>query len=224
VALKLIADLAPVEELLAMVSCPVVTPAAMGSNSTSNIAVWPGFNVAGKLSPDIVKPVPVSVAELMVTGAVPVDVRVTDCVAAVFTCTFPKGMLAALRLSVGTAAFNCRVKLSDTLPALAFRVTVWAVLTDETVAVNPAVIAFAGTVTVAGAVTAALLLARLTLRPPLGAAAFSVTVQASVPEPVIDALLQESALNAAAGVAAMPVPLRLITNLALVDELLAMVN
>jgi sulfur carrier protein ThiS len=48
---------------------------------------------------------------------------------------------------------------------------------------------------VAGTVTAALLLARLTLKPPLPAAAVSVTVQLSLPDPVIDALLQESALN-----------------------------
>ena len=89
---------------------------------------------------------------------------------------------------------------------------------------NPALAAPAGTVTVAGTATAALLLDKLTTKPPVAAAALSVTVQASVPEPVMDALLQESEFNAAAGAAAVPVPLRLITNLALVDELLAMVN
>jgi NhaP-type Na+/H+ or K+/H+ antiporter len=99
-------------------------------------------------------------------------------------------------------------------------VNVCSELTGEMVAVNPALVAPAGTVTVAGTVTAALLLDRLTLRPPLGAAAFSVTVQASVPDPVMDALLQESALNAASGVAAVPVPLRLITAVPLVEELL----
>jgi hypothetical protein len=60
----------------------------------------------------------------------------------------------------------------------------------------------AGTITVAGTVTAALLLDRLTTRPPLGAAVFSVTVQASVPAPVMDPMLQVKALNAAAAVAA----------------------
>jgi len=88
--------------------------------------------------------------------------------------------------------------------------------------VNPAVVAFAGTVTVAGTVTAALLLARLTLRPPLGAAADSVTVHASDPDPVMDPLLQESTFNAAG--AAVPVPLRAMIALALIDELLAMVS
>ena len=85
----------------------------------------------------------------------------------------------------------------ETLPALAVSVTACAVVTDDTVAVNPALVAFAGTTSVAGTVTAALLLARLTLKPPLPAAAVSVTVQLSLPDPVIDALLQESALNAA---------------------------
>jgi hypothetical protein len=88
--------------------------------------------------------------------------------------------------------------------------------------VNPALVAFAGTVTVAGTVTAALLLDRLTLRPPLGASAFSVTMQESVPEPVMDALLQESALKAAG--TAVPVPLRLINAVPLVEELLVIVS
>jgi hypothetical protein len=151
-----------------------------------------------------------------------VDVKVTDCVAEVFTSTSPNPRLVALMLSVGTAAFNCRAKLSDTLPALAFSVTACAVPTDDTVAVNPALVAFAGTVTVAGTVTAALLLDRLTLRPPLGASAFSVTMQESVPEPVMDALLQESALKAAG--TAVPVPLRLINAVPLVEELLVIVS
>jgi hypothetical protein len=81
-------------------------------------------------------------------------------------------------------------------------------------------VAFAGTVTLTGTVTAVLLLDRLTTSPPLAAAAFSVTVQASVPDPVMDALLQESALSAAGGVSAVPVPLRLITAAPLVEELL----
>ena len=196
----------------------------MGSNCTLSVAAWPGLNVTGNVAPDIVKPLPVSVAALIDTGTVPVEDKVTDCAAAWFTTTLPNARLVTLMFSVGTAAFNCRVKLSDTLPALALRVTASAVATDDTVAVNPALVAFAGTTIDAGTVTAVLLLDRLTLRPPLGAAASSVTMQASVPDPVMDALLQKSALNAAAGVDAMPVPLRLITNLALVDELLAMVN
>ena len=63
-------------------------------------------------------------------------------------------------------------------------------LTAETVAVKPAVAAPGATVTLAGTATAELLLAKLTVKPPLAAATFSVTVQLSVPAPVIDPLLQ----------------------------------
>jgi hypothetical protein len=193
-----------------------------GSNCTFTVAVCVGFKVTGKVAPDIVKPVPLNVAELMVTGAVPVEVNVTASVEAVFTVTLPNGRLAALTVNVGTAAFSCSAKLLETLPALAVRVTACAVVTDDTVAVNPALVALAGTTTVAGNVTAALLLARATLKPPLPAAAVNVTVQASLPDPVIDALLQDSALSAAG--TAVPVPVRLITAVPLVDEVLWIVT
>src|SRR5580692_311186 len=182
-----------------MVSCPVTAPAAVGSNFTLTVADWVGFRVTGNVAPDIVTPVPLSDAELMVTGAVPVEVNVTGSVEAVFTVTFPKARLAELMVNVGTAAFNCRPKVRETPPALAVRVTACAVVTDDTVAVNPALVALAGTTTVAGPVTAALLLVTETLTPPLpaGAGPLSVTVQASLPAPVIDALLQDNALNPA---------------------------
>jgi hypothetical protein len=146
----------------------------------------------------------------MVTDALPVDVKITDCAGSAFTTTLPKAKLVALMLSVRTAAFNCREKLTatgleDLLPALAISVTACAVATDEKVAVNAALVALAGTVTVVGTVTAVLLLDRLTLRPPLEAGALSVTVQASVPEPVSDELIQVSALTAAGDGSSMKV-------------------
>jgi hypothetical protein len=55
-----------------------------------------GFSVTGKLPPTTVKPVPVIAAELTVTGDVPVDVSVNDCIVAVFTVTLPKLNVAAL--------------------------------------------------------------------------------------------------------------------------------
>jgi hypothetical protein len=88
--------------------------------------------------------------------------------------------------------------------------------------VNPALAVPAGTVNVLGTVTAELLLDRLTVNPPLVAAAVSVTVQASVPAPVMAPLLQDSWLNAAGAV--VPVPLRGITSVLPVEELLAMVS
>ena len=63
-----------------------------------------GFNVTGKLPPTIVKLPPVIVAELTVTGEVPVDVSVSDCVVAVFTVTLPKLKLAALTVNCGLGA------------------------------------------------------------------------------------------------------------------------
>jgi hypothetical protein len=69
------------------------------------------------------------------------------------------------------------------------------VLTEDTAAAKLVVVAPAATVTLAGTTTAVLLLARLTARPPLGAAAFSVTVQLSVPAAVIDALAQLNPLK-----------------------------
>jgi hypothetical protein len=69
-------------------------------------------------------------------------------------------------------------------------------------AVKPALVAPAGTVTVAGTVTAALLLDRPTLSPPAGAAAFRFTVHASFANPDTDALLHASELTAADAVVA----------------------
>jgi hypothetical protein len=43
-------------------------------------------------------------AELTVTGAVPVEVSVSDCVVAVFTVTLPKLRFAALTVNCGLGA------------------------------------------------------------------------------------------------------------------------
>jgi hypothetical protein len=70
-----------------------------GSNCTSSVTDWAGFKVTGNVAPDTVNPVPLRVPELMVTGAVPVDVNVTGCVDAVFTVTLPNVKLAALMVN-----------------------------------------------------------------------------------------------------------------------------
>jgi hypothetical protein len=87
-----------------------------------NLAVWPGFKVAGNVAPETEKPVPVSVAPLMVTGAVPVEVKVKDCAVGVLTTMLPNAKVVAPALSVGIAAFSCTEKVFDTLPALAVMV------------------------------------------------------------------------------------------------------
>ena len=183
-----------------------------GSNCTSRVTAKLGFKVTGSVAPDIVKPVPLNVPEAMVTGAVPVEVSVTGSVDTVFTVTLPNAKLAALMVSAGTvvvdaATFSCRVKLFEALPALAVSVAACALVTDDTVATNTALLALAGTAIVAGTLTAELLLVRPTLKPPPPAAELSVTVQASLPDPVIDALLQENATKVL--VPAVPVPVGL---------------
>lgn len=169
------------------------------------------------------KPAPDSKGLLTVTGAVPLEVRMTDCgAAAAFICTLPKARFVALTVSAGTAAFNCRANVFKAPLALAVNVTASELPTDEIVAGKPALVAPAGTVTRAGTATAALLLARLTSKPPLGAASLSVTAQGSLPDPVMEELAQESPLRTAG--ADVPVPVKSITVTVPVEELLEIVS
>ena len=181
------------------------------------------MSVIGKFAPDRLKPAPVSVPVLMVSGAEPEEVRVTDCgVAAVFKATLPKARLLVLRLKVGVLALSAREKVLEMVPAVAVSVAVCAVVTEATAAEKATPLELAGTVTVAGRVTAGSLLERLTLRPPLPAAPLRVTVQASVPAPVIEPGVQERALSVPC--TAVPVPLRPITADGLLVELLVKVR
>ena len=78
VPLRLITAVLPVEESLMMVNCAAAFPVTIGLNSTSRVSAWPGFKVAGNVTADREKLIPDSTVESMVTGAVPVDVKVTD--------------------------------------------------------------------------------------------------------------------------------------------------
>ena len=105
--LRLITDVPVSEELLAIVICPVVRPAAVGWNSILSSADWLGLSVSGKVVPDIAKFEPVSPIAVMVTGSVPVDVNATDCIGVVFTVTSWKAMLDLLGVSVSMYGDNC---------------------------------------------------------------------------------------------------------------------
>jgi hypothetical protein len=164
--------------------------------------------------PAIAKPVPVSVPELIVTAAVPVEVSVTVWLVDVFTFTSPKLMLLVLGLSIAVCAFSCSEKTVETLLAVAVSVAVCVDVTAVAVALKAAVVAPAATVTEPGTVTAPSLLASVTTCPPAGAAALSVTVHASVPAPVIDPFAQAKELSTPG--ADCPVPLRLIVTVPLV--------
>ena len=58
--------------------------------------------MTGKLAPESPKPVPLRVAALIVSGAVPDDVRVSGSVELEFTATLPKDSDAMLTVSCGT--------------------------------------------------------------------------------------------------------------------------
>jgi hypothetical protein len=178
-----------------------------------------GFRVSGNVAPEAAKPSPERDDALTVTGAFPVEDRLSVCDAVPFTRTSPKSILVVLRLNVGAATTSCKAKVCDPLIALAVNVADSAEVTGETLAVKLALVAPAATVTVAGTRTNALLLARFTVNPPLGAAAFSVTVQLSVPAPIIVPLTQVRALSTGT-----PVPLRLTAVDDPVMELLVRVN
>jgi len=107
------------------------------------------------VAPDTVNPAPLSTAELMVSGAVPEEVNVTDCGADfVFLVTSPKLRLVVLSFSPGIYAPRLIPKVWVAPPSDAVSVAVLAAVTAATVAVNPAVVAPAGTVTDAGTLTA----------------------------------------------------------------------
>jgi hypothetical protein len=219
VPLKPTGVVVPFEELLVSANNPEAAPAAVGSNCTLRVAVCPEAIVSGTVAPEMENPAPVTFAALIVNGAVPVDDKVNVCAVEAFTASVPNDRLALLTPKVGTEEPSSIAKGSETLPALAVIVAVAEPLTAVTVAVNPALVAPDATVTDAGTLTAELLLARLTAKPPLAAAAFKVTEQLSVPAPVIEPLVQLSPLNWG-----IPVPLRLTAVEVPAEELLVSVN
>jgi hypothetical protein len=91
--------------------------------------------------------------------------------------------------------FNWREKVLERPLAEAVSVAPCELDTAETVAAKPALVAPAATVTDGGNETDESLLARATVKPPLGAAALNVTVHASVPAPVMDDRVQDRAVN-----------------------------
>jgi hypothetical protein len=173
-----------------------------GLNCTVSVRDCPGDNFAGNVPPDTENPVPCTEAELTSRGQVPTDFNVTNWVAAVFTGTVPKATLVVLTLIVDTTPVRVMTYVVVTPAELALKVAFCVDPTADALAVKPALVAPAGTVTVAGTATAALLLDRPTLSPPVGAGAFRFTVHALFANPDTDALLHESELTAADAVLA----------------------
>jgi hypothetical protein len=94
------------DDVLLMVNWPVAEPTALGSNVSVTLTVCPGLSVAGRLTADAEKPLPVTAMELTVTAAVPLEVKVTVCVVELFTATPPNAMLVAFTVSAGVPAFS----------------------------------------------------------------------------------------------------------------------
>jgi hypothetical protein len=169
--------------------------------------------------PDVEKPGPLTVTEATVRGAVPVEFRVIDCTTGVLSVTLPNPSEVALIFKAAVAAFNCNEVVRELFWVFAVSVTDWALLTKAALAVNLAVAAVAGTVIELGTLTALLLLARLTIRPPVGAEPDKVTLHASASDPVIDVLAQDTALMVGGRV--VPAPLKATVT---VGALLEIVN
>ena len=69
---------------------PLAAPTVVGANFAVNVLVCPGVSVRGTVMPLMEKPVPLALAELMVTFAVPGLLSVTVWVALLPTFTLPK--------------------------------------------------------------------------------------------------------------------------------------
>lgn len=115
VAFRLTVAVGFVEELLLTVSAPVAAPVATEANCTCHVTVCFGLRVSGKVAPDTLKLAPLTVAELIVTVPVPVDVSVTGRVEVDPTVTLPKPRLVGLTVNpaVPVAAAASPAPLSE---------------------------------------------------------------------------------------------------------------
>ncbi len=142
--------------------------------------------MTGKPPPETENPFPEIAAELILTGAVPFDVTVTDFETAVPIATFPNAIELALTLKAGVpddGGPSEMLKVLATPPALAVTVAVCAVLTPSTVVVNAAVVAPAFTVMLPGTITAPSLVESETTKLP-DAGEVNEIVHGSVPFPL----------------------------------------
>jgi hypothetical protein len=204
VPLRPIVAVPPEGALLLIVTAPVAAPEDAGSKLIATVIACPGFRVrgrvcespAGRVTPAIAKPLPEIAAEEMTSAALPDEVSVNDCVVVVFSWTVPKLRVDELKVMPGAAELSCNAVLADVPLAVAVIVAACALVTADTVAVKAAALDPLGTIIEAGTATALLLLARFTVRPPLGAPAVSVTVHASIPAEDNDPLAQVTALGA----------------------------
>jgi hypothetical protein len=139
---------------LVMLSKLEAEPTARGLNSTFSIALWPGFNVIGRVVPTIVKPVPDNVAAVIEMGKLPDAVAINDCVTGLLRAVVPKEMWVELKFSAEPLAISCNAKVEDELPTVAVSMTACAESTEVIIALKRTAVELGGTVTVAGSSTA----------------------------------------------------------------------
>lgn len=77
-------------ELLMTTSVPVIDFAEAGVNCTCKVRDWLGVRVVGNEPATRLKPVPETVADFTVSGAVPEEVRAIDLTEVEFAATLPK--------------------------------------------------------------------------------------------------------------------------------------
>ena len=109
VPLRLTRLVLPEAELLENVSVPDAAPVVVGSNCTWIVTAMDGFRVTGNVAPVNVNPVPVMLAPLTVTGAVPDEVRVTGWLTVVPTGSLPKLTLLAFSVNCGVVPVPVRL-------------------------------------------------------------------------------------------------------------------
>lgn len=146
-----------------------------------------------------------------VLGAGPLKPTVQASLTAPVRLVFAQTKLlsAAVGAVVEVEGPSCSTKLADVPLIEACRVAVCGEVTAATFTVNVALGVLVVTLTEPGTANAELSLERLTETPPLGAGAFNVAVQESIPELVNDAVVQlRLDIVSAAVAAALPEPLR----------------
>jgi len=144
----------------------------VGSNCTCSVTDWVGFKVAGNVAPTSCSRSS-QCSELMVTGASPWRPRHRQRVG-VFNATLPNARLVGLTVNVPTAAFSCKAKVLEMPPALAVSVTACTDVTDDTVAVNPALVRISPSTVTLRRTIRRIVARQFTVKPPLPALAVNV--------------------------------------------------
>lgn len=89
----------PTDASLETMMVPSAVPATVGEKLTRMVIVCPGVSVAGNDASEMTNAAPVTLTEMIDSGALPVELRVMLLVAVVFSVTFPKSRVLALSVS-----------------------------------------------------------------------------------------------------------------------------